>query len=62
VVLHHAIPAGALVWAGDEPEEILPELEAQLGAARVEELAQRGARMDRVTLVAWLHEILESIA
>lgn len=62
VVLHHAIPAGALVWAGDEPEEILPELEAQLGAARVEGLAQRGARMDQVTLVAWLHEILESIA
>ena len=62
VVLHHAIPAGrSMVWAGDNPDEILTSAAGQLGARRYAELTQEGNRMQRANLIPWIRDVIRGL-
>ncbi len=57
VILHHAIPPGrALVWVGDEPDEILTQARTELGPDEFAKLVAAGHRLDldRANLIPWL--------
>lgn len=61
VILHHAIPSGTVVFEGDEPAAILAHARDELGEERCAELAQQGARLNRVDLVQWLRTASASL-
>jgi hypothetical protein len=61
VNLHHAIPSGTVFFEGDDPAEILAHAKDELGEERCAELAQQGARLNRVNLVQCLRNVTANL-